>query len=515
LLRPLRNNVRLTTRALSRIVLGLASATIIVGLVIWTWSDFGDARGDGESKVSAATVAISDLARWSLVAIDGVIESAVARIAEKGIDQLTSETELEHLRRLAKYLPETGELFIANRAGDVIVAAPNTLPAPLNVGDREWFKALQDGAAGIYIGRALKGRVFHDLIFPVVGSIRSPDGTFMGAVEVRVGMGFLAHLFQSLDVGAGAAVGLYRTTDGAVAAHSPMSEALLDKSIAGLPYFAELAGSDVQSWMGWIVSDGEAQLVSARRLSNWPLIVSVGLPKNEIYAGAWRRLLWRSAFAAMTLAGLLALTALVARQARREAMLMGELEHRLKNVLSVVDAVINRAGEEAQSTADFLSSLRGRLQSIADTQSLLSRSRWKGVSIADLIGAELGPYTTRSNTSIEGPAIHLVPNASHAVGMVIHELTTNAAKYGALARPGGQVTVRWTLTAKDTPAARLKIEWNEAGGPTVTVPTRQGYGSSVINDLLTYEFGGRVDLTFATDGLRCTIELPANVETIV
>src|SRR5262249_30141845 len=173
------------------------------------------------------------------------------------------------------------------------------------------------------------------------------------------------------------------TTDGAVAARFPMSEALLEESIATLPYFSELARSGIQSWMGWIISGGESQLVSARRLGNWPLIVSVSLPKNEIYAGAWWRLLWRSAFATVMLAGLWALTALVARQARWEAMLMGELDHRFKNVLAVVDAVINRASEETQSTADFLLSLRGRLQSIAGTQTLLSRSQWKGVSLGD------------------------------------------------------------------------------------------------------------------------------------
>src|SRR5215813_1308150 len=88
----------------------------------------------------------------------------------------------------------------------------------------------------------------------------------MGAVDVRLEMGFLAHLFRTLDVGAGATVGLYRTTDGAVAARFPMSEALLDESIATLPYFSELARSDIQSWMGWIMSSGESQLVSARRL---------------------------------------------------------------------------------------------------------------------------------------------------------------------------------------------------------------------------------------------------------
>jgi two-component sensor histidine kinase len=92
---------------------------------------------------------------------------------------------------------------------------------------------------------------------------------------------------------------------------------------------------------------------------------------------------------------------------------------------------------------------------------------------------------------------------------------TNAAKYGALARPGGQVNVRWALMGKGTRAARLKIEWNEVGGPAVALRSRQGYGSSVINGLLTYELGGRVDPVYATEGFRCTIELPANAETLV
>jgi two-component sensor histidine kinase len=515
LIRQLRNNVNLTTNALSTVVLGLATTAIIAGLVIWTWSDFADARGDGEVRVSAAAAAMSDLARSSLATVDRVMESVVARINEIGLDGLASGSEEVRLRRFANSLPETGALLIFDKAGDAVAAAPLVLPASLHVGDREWFRAVQDETVGIYVGRALKSQAFHDLVFPIAGSIRGPEGSFMGAVDIQLGMGFLEHLFRSLHVGAGAAVGLYRTTDGAIAARFPMSEARLDESIATLPYFAELARSDIKSWMGWIMSGGKSQLVSAHHLSNWPLIVSVSLPKNEIFADAWRRLFWRSAFAAVTLAGLLALTALVARQARQEAMLTGELEHRFKNVLSVVDAVIDRASEETQSTADFLSSLRGRLQSIADTHSLLSQNRWNGVSLGDLIGAELGPYATRGNTCIEGPTIHLMPNASHAVAMVVHELTTNAAKYGALARPGGQVTVRWALIAKDTPAVRLKIEWNEAGGPAVASPSRQGYGSSVINDLLPYEFGGRVDLVFATEGFRCTIELPANAETMV
>src|SRR5262249_57770772 len=132
-------------------------------------------------------------------------------------------------------------------------------------------------------------------------------------------------------------------------------EALLDDSIARLRYFSTLTKSDAQSWLGWLQNGGEVHLVAAQRLHNWPLIVSVSLTKGEIYLGPWRRLLWRSVAAALLLAGLSALTALGTRQAWREAMLMGELEHRVKNLLSAVLVVVDRAHERNQSTNDVLS----------------------------------------------------------------------------------------------------------------------------------------------------------------
>ena len=360
------NFAGLTTNALSKLVVTLSSGAIIGGLAIWTGSDFAQARRDAEVKVSAAVVAISDVMHWSLVALRGLVEPAGAKIGDGGPDKLSSEGELADLTRFARYLPEMGELFVADNAGNVVAAVPTQLPFALNVSDREWFKALRDGRTEMYIGRALKGRAFHDLIFPVAVSIRGPNGAFLGAVEIRVGMAYLAHLSLSLGVGSSATVGLYRTSDGAVVGRSPMTDALLDESIATLPYFSTLTKSDTQSWVGWIQNGVEAHLVAARRLSNWPLIVSVSLPKPEIYAEEWRRLLWRSVAAAILLAGLSALTAFGARQAWREAMLMGELEHRVRNVLSVVGAVIDRSRVDSQSTNAVLSSLRGRIQSMAD-----------------------------------------------------------------------------------------------------------------------------------------------------
>jgi two-component sensor histidine kinase len=339
-------------------------------------------------------------------------------------------------------------------------------------------------------------------------------------VVVGVEVAYLARVFKaldggfrSLDVRSETKLGLYRTKDGSVVAAFPITEALPAETVATSPYFSLLASSAGQSWTGWTRDGGARHLVSARSLLDWPLIVSVSLPESEVYAVARTRLLWRSVIAAMTIASLSLMAMLANRQARREAVLTAESEHRVKNTLAVVVTVIERAREDAKSIDDFVASLRGRIQSMAGTQTLLGQSQWQSVSVVDLVHNELRPYATGTNTSIDGPAVHLIPNASQALAMVLHELATNAAKYGALSRPDGHVSVKWWQTTDPSPM--LRIEWKETGGPLVAVPVREGYGGSVIRDLLVYELGGRTDLVFAADGVRCTIELPINVQTVV
>ena len=119
---------------------------------------------------------------------------------------------------------------------------------------------------------------------------------------------------------------------------------------------------------------------------------------------------------------------------------------------------------------------------MADTHTLLSKSHWQSVSLNDLVRHELAPYVTAENTVAEGPYVELTAAATQTMAMVLHELATNAAKYGALSTPLGSVSVRWELRSNGHAPAQLKLQWREEGGPVVVKPARPGYGTSVIRN---------------------------------
>jgi PAS domain S-box-containing protein len=192
---------------------------------------------------------------------------------------------------------------------------------------------------------------------------------------------------------------------------------------------------------------------------------------------------------------------------KRQDLLIAELDHRVKNVLARVAAVVMQTRRRCATMDEFVKALHGRIQSMAAAHTLLSHSRWSGVGLTDLIRHQLAPYTTDANTTISGPEVMLSATETQAVAMVIHELVTNAAKHGALSCPDGSVSVSWHRTGADV-AEILTITWRELGGPPIKAPIRSGYGSSLIRDLIPHELGGTVDLTFPSDGACCKIELP-------
>ena len=192
----------------------------------------------------------------------------------------------------------------------------------------------------------------------------------------------------------------------------------------------------------------------------------------------------------------------------RQSLLIAELDHRVKNLLARVAAISTYTRQGSNSIDQFVEVLDRRIQSMANAHSLLSRSRWNGVNLADLVHSQLAPYAMIANTVIGGPDVMLAPAATQAVAMTLHELVTNAVKYGALSIPSGNVAVNWDRQDAEGAAARVGIEWRETGGPPVVSPPQFGYGISLIRELIPHELGGMVDLTFASDGVCCKIDVP-------
>jgi PAS domain S-box-containing protein len=197
------------------------------------------------------------------------------------------------------------------------------------------------------------------------------------------------------------------------------------------------------------------------------------------------------------------------RAEEHQDLLLSELDHRVKNVLARVAVVAMYTRQGSSSMDEFVQALDRRIQSMADAHALLSESRWHGVGLADLVRRQLAPYATDENTTIDGPDIKLGAASTQGVAMVLLELVTNAVKYGALSTPDGRVSVTWHGPPGGE-AGPLIITWREIGGPPVVAPSRSGYGTSLIRNLIPHELGGKVDLAFSSEGLCCRMEIPVD-----
>jgi two-component system CheB/CheR fusion protein len=189
----------------------------------------------------------------------------------------------------------------------------------------------------------------------------------------------------------------------------------------------------------------------------------------------------------------------------RQNMLLGELTHRVRNTLAVVQAIAQQSLRSG-STEGFLERFSGRLAALARAHNLLVNSRWTGADLATMAKSQLEPHTSENpeRLQLDGAAVSLSADAATPFGLVLHELATNAAKYGSLSNPAGIVNVTWTTTLRNN-QRMITVVWREGGGPPVTVPSSTGLGSALIDGGIP---GAIVTREFRPEGLVCTIELP-------
>jgi two-component sensor histidine kinase len=179
---------------------------------------------------------------------------------------------------------------------------------------------------------------------------------------------------------------------------------------------------------------------------------------------------------------------------------MAEVNHRSKNLLAVVQAIVNQTASVGEP-ATFASTFAARLQGLAANQDLLVESDWRGVELKDILLAQLSMFKDLlgSRITLRGPAVQLRPAASQAIGMAIHELATNAAKYGSLSLASGQIHVSWDISASSDPS--IIISWTESGGPAVLAPTRTGFGRLVVGRIVEAAVQGKVEMSFPPSGV--------------
>ena len=193
------------------------------------------------------------------------------------------------------------------------------------------------------------------------------------------------------------------------------------------------------------------------------------------------------------------------KAAERQKLMIDELNHRVKNTLATVQSIAMQTARSHPDPRTFAESFQARLMALSHTHDLLTRSHWEGADLGAVLAHETEAHGPHRITPV-GPPVALNPAAALSFGMIFHELATNAAKYGALSTGDGRVFVDWSV--QDLTNRKLVIFWREQGGPSVTEPSRRGFGSRLIERNVRHDLAGEAKLVYASDGFNAEISLP-------
>jgi two-component system CheB/CheR fusion protein len=191
---------------------------------------------------------------------------------------------------------------------------------------------------------------------------------------------------------------------------------------------------------------------------------------------------------------------------RHQALLMRELQHRIKNTLATVGAIVTYTGQGVEDFQSFRTVLDGRLKALAEAHNHLTDNNWQSVPLRALAEDATRAYGNGARVAITGDLLMVTPKAALTLAMSLHELVTNAAKHGALSAPGGRVGLAWRRL--DDPDPVLEIDWQESGGPKIEQAPGRGFGRFLLERGIAHELDGKVDLRFEPDGVHCVVRLP-------
>jgi two-component sensor histidine kinase len=299
--------------------------------------------------------------------------------------------------------------------------------------------------------------------------------------------------------------------EGTVIARSRNSEQFVGRSASPSLYAALM--NQAEGTLDTTTFDGIVVLTGFTRapFSGWS--AAVGIPKSSLTIELWRSVAVLAAFGIVCLAfGTLFAVRLATQLARSQAdreLLIKELNHRVKNILTTVQGIVASTLRSAVSIADAKKAMEERIVALGRAHDVLTQEHWESADLRELVLSIVQPYRTEHTNRIEvfGPDLRANPRAAVALAMVLNELMTNAAKYGALSQPEGRAQVEWSTT-EDRRPGKLRLIWKEMGGPLVRSPIRRGFGSTLMEQSITHALSGTFEQNFDPAGLICTMVLP-------
>ena len=192
---------------------------------------------------------------------------------------------------------------------------------------------------------------------------------------------------------------------------------------------------------------------------------------------------------------------------RQQKLLIDELNHRVKNTLATVQSLITQTARRTDDVGEFQKAVEGRILALSNAHNQLSQRHWVDADLNKLLRAGLSPYLTKGNVVLSGESIQISPQVALMISMAVHELATNAAKYGALSSSDGSIDLSWTMKTNGA-GPRLRLCWYERNGPPVVKPNHTGFGTRLLERGIETELGGNTLIEFAPAGLRCEIDIP-------
>ncbi|MGQ0683535.1 sensor histidine kinase [Bradyrhizobium sp.] len=273
--------------------------------------------------------------------------------------------------------------------------------------------------------------------------------------------------------------------------------------------YAELFRAD-EATLATVSLEGVPLITSFTRSSLTGWTVAGGIAESSLISPLWRNLAITSAIGGLLLliglAFAVRMATTIARGEMLQELLVEELNHRVKNTLAILQSIAAQTFRSASRTER--EKFEGRLRALAEAHNLLSIEKWQGSDLQDVIDRVLQPYAINDPRRVRmfGPKVPLAPRLAVVLSMILHEIATNAAKYGALSNDSGTVTLDWEIVEEDA-TRKLRLIWTEAGGPQVTAPVQRGFGSRLIERSARDQLGGEATVDFLPHGVVYTVSV--------